>query len=589
MSWWRDLFLAAVLASSLGMASTMAAADPARPRSDAADDAAAGEKTEPTRAEMCEPVVAQKLGKLTLRGRIGQMIMASAVDGADPEATQALIRQHNVGSILITEQNSVPGTRRFNARLQRWAAAGNGGPLLIAADLEFGLAHKVHGTTVLPLQMGLGATRSPTDAATAARITAREARALGFHWALAPVADVNTNPENPVIGVRSFSSRRALVAQLTAAQVRTYESEGVIATPKHFPGHGSTEVDSHTGLPVELYDRAALQRIHLAPFEAAIEAGVDTIMTAHVVLRAIDPFLPATLSPTVLTDLLREEMGYDGVIVTDAMNMAAVADRWGTARGTVLAAVAGADVIMSVGTNADHVETIEELTAAVASGELDRRRVGASARRVLELKCLYGLIGPASAPPIDRAVVGSSEHAAAAGDLALRSITLVKNASGLPLGGDAEDTILVTGPLEADEIGGHIARLSRADVTTAETSEDPTAAEITRAADLATTADHIIVTTFTRDDISYSHAALVDALTRSGKPVTVVALGLPYDIRAFPGVDAYLTTYAQGPWPYPNPLVIEALAEVLLGAQPGGRLPVQIGDLYPYGHGLGYD
>ncbi|MFN2388633.1 MAG: glycoside hydrolase family 3 protein [Actinomycetota bacterium] len=592
MSWWRDMFLAVVLASTVGTATTVAFADTSdRPGGPPVEAEAEG-APEASSERSCDEVVERKLTRMGVRALVGQMIMASAGPASDPDEIHALVRDHRIGSVIITEQSSAIDAARYNRRLQRWAAHTPGRiPLLIAADLEFGLAHKVTDATILPLQMGLGAARDPADAATAARITASEAAAAGFDWALAPVADVNTNPENPVIGVRSFSARRALVARLTAEQVRTYRAEGMIATPKHFPGHGATEVDSHTGLPVESYDRAALERIHLAPFQAAINAGADTIMTAHVVLEAIDPDLPATLSPAVLRGLLRRDMGYRGVIVTDAMNMAAVADRWGRAGAAVLAAKAGADVIMSIGTFSEHLETIDALLAALDDGELSENRVRASARRVLALKCTYDVF---EKPPVDvevaAAAIGDAAARTEADALAERSITLVKNDGTLPLDPRAPASVLVTGVAETERLARALERSGRSRVVAYQTSSElPTAAEIDHAVTLAGDADHVVVTTYTRDDVAFSQVLLLEALARTGVPVTAVALGLPYDIAAFPEVDGFIATYAQGPWSYPNPPVVEAAARVIFGAPPGGRLPVQIGDLYAYGHGLVYD
>src|SRR5699024_7798703 len=216
-------------------------------------------------------------------------------------------------------------------------------------------------------------------------------KATGFNWNYSPLADVNTNPNNPVIGVRSFGENTELVSDMTVAQVEGYQENGVLSTPKHFPGHGDTSEDSHHGLPAVTYDRETLEEVHLPPFQAAIDAGADSIMTSHVIIEAIDPELPATLSEDVLTGLLREEMGFDGLIVTDAMSMQAFKDNWGVGEAAVMTIQAGADFVMATGTLNEQKETFEALLSAYESGELSQERVDASVERILAKKVMYGL------------------------------------------------------------------------------------------------------------------------------------------------------------------------------------------------------
>ena len=236
--------------------------------------------------------------------------------------------------------------------------------------------------TAFPRQMGIGATRDLEAAEEVAKITAIESLATGFNWNYSPLADVNTNPANPVIGVRSYGEQTDLVSQMTVAQIKGYQKNGMLATAKHFPGHGDTSVDSHLGLAAVTYDRQTLDEVHLPPFKAAIDAGVDSIMTAHVIIDAIDPELPATLSKKVLTGLLREEMGYKGLIVTDAMSMHAIELNWGSGAAGVMAINAGADIVMATGTYEQQLETYDALFQALQSGELSEKRVDESLKRM---------------------------------------------------------------------------------------------------------------------------------------------------------------------------------------------------------------
>ncbi|UOQ92266.1 hypothetical protein MUO14_17525 [Halobacillus shinanisalinarum] len=276
------------------------------------------------------------IAHMTMKEKIGQLVMPvthpqHAIDEMPNDNTREIIQDYHAGSVIIANKKDPEFMSKYNNQLQEWASETRLGiPLIISADLEYGTTHNViQGTTTFPHQMGIGATRSTKVAETVASITAEEAKAMGFSWNFSPLADVNTNPKNPVIGVRSFGEKSDLVSEMTSAMIKGYQSEGVITSVKHFPGHGNTEVDSHFGLPTVTYDRETLKEVHLAPFKAAIDVGVDSIMTAHVIIEAIDPKLPATLSKKVLTGLLREEMNFDGIIITDAMSMDAIDERWG--------------------------------------------------------------------------------------------------------------------------------------------------------------------------------------------------------------------------------------------------------------------
>ncbi|WP_446210216.1 glycoside hydrolase family 3 protein [Micromonospora sp. IBSANI012] len=484
--------------------------------------------------------------------------------------------------------------------LQR-AALGDGSkgrvPLLISTDQEQGTVLRMPAPAAqFPGAMALGAGRSPQDARTSAEITGRELRAVGIHQPYAPIADVNVNPGNPVIGVRSFGADPTLVAELTAAQVAGFQDgAGVTAVAKHFPGHGDTATDSHTGLPVINHSRAEWDRIDAPPFRRAISAGVDSIMTAHIVVPALDPSGdPATLSPTILTGVLRGELGFRGVIVTDALNMAGVRQKYGDERVPVLAIKAGADQLLMPPNLALARDAV---LRAVATGELTERRIDESVRRILGMKYRQGL---ARSPLVDveEAVrtVGAPEHLAAVTQVTDPTLTAVRNDAGLlPLAG-TNRSVLVTGwntaafaPI-ATVADGFTARGARA---TARPATLPSDAVIAATATQAAEHDLTVVlvnkawdTTIT--DPRATQQRLVAALLATGKPVVVVAVRDPYDIAHLPGVTTYLATYSY------TRAAMDALVRALHGElSPRGRLPVTIPTaegagtvLYPYGHGL---
>lgn len=291
---------------------------------------------------------------------------------------QSLLELGVGGVILLGGSAAELGLRC--RQLQNWAA----GPLLLCADVEEGVGQRFEGATWLPPPLGLGQLHGhdPAQAIDLAhrygRCTGREARALGLNWVLGPVCDVNNNPANPVINVRAWGETPDAVAALTCAFSRGLQAEGVLGCAKHFPGHGDTSVDSHLELPVLPHDRQRLAAIELPPFTACIAAGIDAVMTAHLVLPALDPQRPATLSKAVLTDLLRGELGFDGLVVTDALVMEAISRHYGAGEAAVLALEAGADLVLMP---ADARAALTAISAAVASGRLNRAQLEASADR----------------------------------------------------------------------------------------------------------------------------------------------------------------------------------------------------------------
>ncbi|MGA4861911.1 glycoside hydrolase family 3 protein [Streptomyces lavendulocolor] len=473
-------------------------------------------------------------------------------------------------------------------------------PLLISIDQEHGIVARIgEPATLMPGAMALGAGGSRSDARRAAHLAGTELAAMGIRQNYAPVADVNVNPANPVIGVRSFGADPRAVAGMVAAQVSGYQRAGVAATSKHFPGHGDTSVDSHYGLPTITHTREQWRTLDAPPFRAAIAAGIDSIMTAHIVVPALDPAEdPATLSRPILTGILREQLGYDGVVVTDSLGMEGVRTKYGDDRVPVLALKAGCDQLLnppklSVAWNA--------VLAAVRSGEISEARIDESIRRILRLKAKLGLFHEpyVTHDAVDR-TVGTRPHLATADRIAERTTTLLLNEGGLlPLdsarlpnllvvGADAASPSGTTGPPTAT-LAGALAELGFT-TTVLPTGTAPTTAKIDEAVAAAAGKDAVVVGTYNVTATS-SQRTLVSRLAATGVPVVTVAIRNPYDIARLTGQRATLATYS---W---TDVELRAAARVIAGrARPEGRLPVPVQRaddptqvLHPVGYGLTYD
>ncbi len=554
------------------------------------------------------------LATMTDEQKIGQLVMATTTwesgfpfpeDAYGPPTRQQLehmrrmITEFHAGSVIIYNWGRSETMARFNKQLQEWSMESNAGvPLFISADLEYGVAQRIpEEATVFPRQMGIAATGDTEAAYEQGRITALEALATGFNWSYSPVADVNVNPRNPVIGVRSFGERFTVVSEMSSALIRGSQEHGVLATPKHFPGHGDTDFDSHYDLSTVSYDLETLREIHLPPFQAAFDAGADAVMSAHVIIEAIDPTVPATLSHHALTGLLREEMGFEGIIVTDAMSMEAIDSHWGAGEAAVMAVRAGADIIMATGTPRQQAETFEALNQALRDGEISEERLNESVLRILRIKHKYGLHHGFSSPDPARAleVTTDPEHRRIARDIAARSITLVRNREMLPFDRDEELTTLVAGVAYTRELADLVRQAAGGEVVMWDFGDgpadyNPTPEAIVEAIRMAEDADRILLFTYSSSELPEGQARLAEALAIMGKPMAVVALGLPYDLQSIPMVPAYVATYSLDRWPgaTPTPVVWEAVVDMLFGEQPGGKLPVALGRDYPVGHGLSY-
>ncbi|MFE9643646.1 glycoside hydrolase family 3 protein [Streptomyces sp. NPDC006365] len=574
----------------------------------------------PARANGHDRRLRALISRMTLEEKVGQLFVmrvyghsATAPDQADIDANlkeigvrtaAELIAEYHVGGIIYFawahNTRDPHQIADLSNGIQR-ASLGQprGLPVLISTDQEHGIVARVgKPATLLPGAMALGAGRSRSDARRAGQIGGAELRAMGIRQDYAPVADVNVNPANPVIGVRSFGADPQAVAALVAAQVKGYQSSRVAATAKHFPGHGDTETDSHYGFPVIEHTEAQWAELDAPPFQAAIAAGIDSIMTAHIMVPALDPSGdPATLSRPILTGILRERLGYDGVVVTDSLGMEGVRTKYGDDRVPVLALKAGVDQLL----NPPKLDVAwNAVLAAVRGGELTEARLDESILRVLRLKSKLGLLKDpyVSARGVDR-VVGIPAHLRAADRIADGTTTLLVNSGGLlPLSRRTHQKVLVVGADPASPSGttgppttvlaGALEELGFA-ATALSTGTAPSAATIAQAVAAARDADAVVVGTYNVTATS-SQKTLVGELLATGRPVVAVAVRNPYDVAQLPEVQAYLATYS---W---TDVELRAAARVIAGRiEPAGRLPVPVQRaddpaqvLYPIGHGLSY-
>jgi beta-N-acetylhexosaminidase len=465
-------------------------------------------------------------------------------------------------------------------------------PLLVASDLDWsGDGAAPNGIPRLPALMALGAAGSEKLAQRVGRAAAREARSLGVQMMLAPVLDVNTNPDNPIINARSFGEDAQAVARLGSAFIRGVRSAGVLATAKHFPGHGATALNSHRALPTVPGDRARLDAVELAPFRTAIAAGVDAVMAGHLAVPALDPSgTAATASKRIISGVLRGELAFGGLVLTDAMGMRAVTDAFEPGEAAVRALAAGADMVLA---SPDPRRAAAAIVEAVRTGRLPRERLDAAVLRVLEAKASAGLDREARPPLAERGRAEAESDAAAMRELAERSITLVRNdrrilplAPGRPL-----LHITIFAGFEHAAQDAHLRselrrRAPEAELALVDTGTGAPARErlIARAA----SAETVIVSIFlpiTADQVSLAMpedlAQFVRRLADSSAALVVVSFGSPYFLRQFPRAPAYLCAYGA------RPLAQRAAVRALFGeAAIGGRLPVSLPGLYPLGHGL---
>lgn len=543
--------------------------------------------------EMSDRKTGDVMTKLSLEQAVGQKLMLSFAGAEPPPELLAVLRRQHVGGVTLFRKPNIrtpAQVRQLTAALQRAAAEAGQPPLLIGVDQEGGQLMAIEGgATCLPGNLALGATGSDKLAYQAGLALGRELAAMGVNVNYAPSCDVNSNPHNPVIGTRSFGESPAHVARLSAAMVRGLQDAGVAATAKHFPGHGDTASDTHHGVAVVAHGRARLREVELPPFAAAIAAGARLVMTGHIALPAFEDNeqLPATLSPAVLRGLLRGELGFEGVIISDALDMGAIEQGPGLVLDALAAAAAGVDLLLLNAAAPLQQGVYAGLLQALRRGLLAPAKTLASAERVLALKRWL-----ADTPQPDLDVVGAREHQELASTIAASSVTLVRDdARLLPLRLPPGARLAVIAPRPVDltpadtssYVTCALAQAARAHHPATDefiVAAEPDAGEIAALRQRVADYDLVIVGTINAS-ARPAQAALVNALLASGVPTVAVALRMPYDLAAYPSAPTYACTYGILP---PS---MEALARALWGDIPfGGRLPVSIPGMYALGHGL---
>ncbi len=543
---------------------------------------------------------------LSPRERVAQLIMPwvpgeyAAVGSPEYEEVRRWVQDDKVGGLVLSIGLPLSYAAKLN-HMQRIARV----PLLIASDMENGTGMRLGGSyalpsllpqgggTVFPPVMALGATGSEELAYSLGKVLGAEARAVGVHLVFGPVLDVNANALNPVINVRSFGENPGLVSKLADAYIRGARENGLMTTGKHFPGHGDTETDSHIGLPLIRGTKAHLDSVDLPPFRAAVGNGIDAIMTAHIAVTGVlgDSAPPATLSPYFMTDVLRKEMKFDGLLVTDAMTMGGVANRYGATEPLVLALQAGADILLMPHSVTEAINTV---TAAVQSGRLTQARIDESVRRILRLKAQAGLrTGRLVDLNAVDTIVNVPARSSVANEVAEKSITLARDERSLvPLSKSAKKILAITYSDPGDLIAGRIfnqeLRGAGFNVIPVPVDSRTTPAELDAVKAQADSADIIVASAYvfpreSRGTIGAEggYPALISQLAAAKKNVIAISFGNPYLVSAYPTVPAYMLAWGGAP------VSQRAAAAALLGKAPiSGRLPISIPPWFKAGDGL---
>ena len=553
------------------------------------------------------------LTSLSLRWRVSQMVMFwmlgdyTSVDDSSFAEVLSWVEREGVGGISISLGTPIEVAAKLNY-LQRRSSV----PLLVTSDLEPSLMRletaifphyllETGGATGFPTAMAIAATGRDEDVYNVAKAIGEEARAVGIHVNFAPVVDVNVNPNNPVIGTRSFGEDPERVARLSVQFIRGTHDGGALATAKHFPGHGDTDVDSHVGLPVVKADMARLKAVELVPFRAAIAAGADLVMSAHIALPAIggDSTTPATLRPDVMHALLRDSLRFRGVAITDALSMQGIGKGYGLAESVVQAINAGTDILLKPASGDarpnDVVPAIDAVVAAVERGEIPASRIDESVTRILWLKARLGLVRQrfVSLDSV-RVVVGSAAHRALAQDVAQRALTLVRDGmNAVPIAPRAKVVVVSYMPeteLKAGRAFARELRTLRPDArVVAKISPSTAQSQLDSIAKILRGNDAIVLATFVRrvegegrTTVPPYIATWIDSVasTATGRSV-VVAFGNPYVIRQFPRARAYLNTYSV------SDVSEIAAVRALFGARPiTGKSPVSLPVFFSAGDGI---
>jgi beta-N-acetylhexosaminidase len=527
--------------------------------------------------------VESTLAGMTLRQRVAQLVLPwirggrIAPGSADHQRLRRWIEQDEVGGLIVSRGPAGEFGPAMNA-VQAMARV----PLLIVSDLETGPGMRLTGGTNFPPAMAFGAAADEELAREAGRVTGREARAVGIHLTLGPVLDVNHNPRNPIINTRSFGEDPALVARMGAAWVEGAREEGLLTAGKHFPGHGATGLDSHIGLPVISTGAEELSAVDLVPFEAAIARGMEGVLVGHLAVAALDgaDAPPASISPNVVGGLLREQLGFRGLVFTDALNMGAITRRYTVSEASIRAILAGADVLLQP---PGERTVIDAVVAAVQSGRIPAARIDESARRVLAAKAVAGLHRETRVQPVaGRQRVGSAGHAEVVRRVAEASITLGRDRTGqVPLAPGARRILHVVYSRTGSQFAApSLAAALQAEGRTVQTvrvdARTPAATfatlrERARAADLVIVSANVFPREYVGIELQGGFPRFAEEVAASGKPVVAISFGTPYLLSYFPSVPTYLLAWSS------TAESQRAVARALLGrAEIRGTLPVTL-------------
>ena len=511
------------------------------------------------------------MNNMTLKQMLGQKLIFGFHGTEMSEEFISLIKEYKIGNVILFLRNvaSADQLRKLCADIRELITAETGYPPFIVIDQEGGMVTRLPGDAVtVPGAMAIAATGDPENARTASEITIRQLRGLGANFNMAPVLDVNNNPANPVIGVRSFGDSPEKVSAFGVASAQPYENSGVLCCGKHFPGHGDTAVDSHLGIPLVEKTEEELEKLELIPFRAAIDAGIPAIMISHVMFPNIEPErVPCTMSRKIVTGILKEKLGFEGLILTDCMEMLAIQDHYGTPEGTVASIKAGVD-IAEISSSLHLLWGAAKLVNEAAErGEFDMAEIEASVEKILRYKKMLftGFDTGNCNLDTDRAAVDA---------MARKAITLC--AGQAPLA-DGNTFFLGCADYRASGVGNDDGEARNfVNFMTAAfgakglvTSKDPEEAEIRAAVEAASGADLIILSTC-NGHLFRGQIALAEALAAAGKKLTVVALRNPYDIPALPDCACKIAAYE-----YSMP-ALRALEEVFRGGEMTGVCPVAL-------------
>jgi beta-N-acetylhexosaminidase len=525
-----------------------------------------------------------QLANMGLEERVGQLLMVGLAGTEVSPAVARWVRERRVGGVALFARNIVNLAQTATFVRDLLALAHGHVPPFIALDQEGGNVLRIKdGATILPGNMTLGASHDPALAYAAGHALGVDLWRLGFNMNLAPVLDINSNPQNPVIGVRAYGEKPDLVGHMGAWFVRGQQEMGVAAVAKHFPGHGDTQTDSHFAMPTVDATMARLEAVELAPFREAIAAGLDAVMTAHIALPKVAeaPDLPATLSRHLLTDVLRGEMGFDGVIMTDGLEMQGIIAKYGAGRGAVKAVLAGADMPMVLWSDESREEVYQALLHAARQGEISSARLETSVRRILTLKARRGLYNHPleSVATLRQTANRNALHEALAQRIAQAGVTLVRNAHDvLPIDAKRHRRVVVLAPP-----GPFAQRLAQRPHTKVVTmpfvpSREQRRDLVAQAQRLARDGDLLVAAVVNRYHVDITHQVLA---ATAKLPSAVVSFASPYYIKLLPEASAYVCTYS-----YLDTAQVAAAEGVLGAAAMPGALPVTIPGLYAYGHHL---